>query len=342
MMLVMTWGLVGCAPRVCVTPNPGPDAGGIRYYRPKPYLKVTPALVPSGRDEAEVFPNMVTVTLEYLPDFAEEYAIDVRSGLGIANVAIKLEDGWNLTEISQELDSQTDENIAAAADLIKAVGGVVPTRDTSSEREGFTVQATDVPLGYYEAVISRGPDGRKRLYGFRYLGFFPYEPCPLSMGGAASACCYDPMATLYGLTFDDGRMVFRPLTTMRDGSAAEATRKESGSPVEVRLGDSALMEGVAMDGVAMDGVAMETESDVDRQAMAAGLETRLLSAVRKVYPGVAGVVVTWEEPGAGSRLRVEVRVECSVEAGELTEWVERFLGEVVRGRYLYEVRVRAS
>src|SRR5262249_10468075 len=59
---------------------------GIRYWRPKPYLLVTPA-DPTGR--------MVNLKLEYLPDFSEEYSLHLR---GKASVALK--DGWNLVGVN--------------------------------------------------------------------------------------------------------------------------------------------------------------------------------------------------------------------------------------------------
>ena len=66
--------LCGCLlPRTTVVSNPGPRDKGIRFYRPKPYLLVKPT-----RYEEEKY---VTLSLEYLPDFSEEYSIRIRSGL---------------------------------------------------------------------------------------------------------------------------------------------------------------------------------------------------------------------------------------------------------------------
>ena len=121
--------------------------------------------------------RLVRISLAYLPDFSEEYSIDVRSGLGIANVGIKLEDGWNLTEINQELDSQTDENTKALAEcLLTAVGDVVPTASKGENlaTASFTVPARNVPIGFYESIIGLDSRGCKRLYGFRYVGFVPF------------------------------------------------------------------------------------------------------------------------------------------------------------------------
>lgn len=213
----------GCAPRVRVRANPAPHDAGIRYYRPKPYLLVTSAaqsiLNESGKPVREVIDDrFVQIELKYLPDFSEEYAIDVRSGFGIADVAITLEDGWNLTAINQKLDSQTDENIRAMAEVVRGAAGLTnPGQRTSSpdggKQSSFYVKASNVPLGYYESVIGADSCGKKRLYGFRYVGFLPYQACPLGMHGSEMAHCQS--ADVYGLVFENGVMVFRPLTQIQ-------------------------------------------------------------------------------------------------------------------------------
>lgn len=207
---------LGCTPRVIVRSHPSPQDTGIRYYRPKPYLKVEPAEVALDKNQTKIVPGLVRISLAYLPDFSEEYSIDVRTGLGTANVELKLEDGWNLTEIGQDLDSQTDENLEALGSLLSAVGDIVPTANASSEssKSSFTVPASNVPIGFYESVIGRDSRGCKRLYGFRYVGFLPFAGCPVDMGGVQSACCNSLETNLYGLTFLDGQMVFRPLAEM--------------------------------------------------------------------------------------------------------------------------------
>ncbi len=206
----------GCTPRVIVHSNPGRETNGIRYYRPKPYLKIEPAEVAVDKTTTKFVPGMLRITLEYLPDFSEEYAIDVRSGLGVANVGIKLQDGWNLTEISQDLDSQTDENVKAVGSLISSIGDVMPSASIKSAdpSSSFIVQGHNVPVGYYESVIGRDAQGCKRLYGFRYLGFIPFASCPIEMSGHDHACCGDPMQSMYGLTYRDGQMVFESLSSM--------------------------------------------------------------------------------------------------------------------------------
>lgn len=213
---------IGCTPRTVVTKDPGPHAKGIRYYRPKPYLLVSPFYpqVEVGANGetiewSEPSNQYVTIDLQWLPDFSEEYALRVRTGLGFANVEVTLEDGWKLTGLNQTLDSQFNENITAIANLLKAAApkGLVAAPEAAQEgaREAVSacVRATNVPLGYYEAILGTDPSGKKQIYGWRYLGFAPYETCPLAPCGIARMPC--DQLDLYGLVFEDGVMTFKQL-----------------------------------------------------------------------------------------------------------------------------------
>ncbi|MFN6127952.1 MAG: hypothetical protein ACK6DC_21650 [Planctomycetota bacterium] len=212
-------GMAACAPRVRVRANPQPHDTGIRYYRPKPYLLVTSVsqtvLNESGKPVREVVDDrFVQIELQYLPDFSEEYSIDVRSGFGIADVSLTLEDGWNLTAINQKLDSQTDENVRAMAEVVRGAAGLTNPGGRTSDPDAnktpaFRVKASNVPLGYYESVIDVDGCGKKRLYGFRYIGFFPYQGCPVNMHGCEVGNCQS--TEIYGLVFENGVMVFRPI-----------------------------------------------------------------------------------------------------------------------------------
>lgn len=206
----------GCLPRTFVTKDPGPHDRGFRYYRPKPYLMVKPLVTAVKKDEpGEVAHGYVSIEMVTLPDYSEEYSIHIRSGLGTNDTSITLEDGWNLTAVNAKLDSQFDENVKAIAELAKVpLGGLEST--TVSERSKadpgpMTVPAYDVPLGLYEAVISPDQHGRKRLYGFRYVGFFPYASCPMESCGVTHETCHS--AVLYGMVFDASlkAMVFKQL-----------------------------------------------------------------------------------------------------------------------------------
>ncbi|MFN7733639.1 MAG: hypothetical protein ACK5OB_17210 [Pirellula sp.] len=239
---------IACTPRVRVLANPTPHDKGIRYYRPKPYLLVSSGVAEVAVSEKEKTvttkstpdPRYVNIQLVYLPDFEEEYAIDVRSGFGTADVAIKLEDGWNLTELNQKLDSQTDENLKAISELVGAIGKLpTPTAQGESNSKSLTdatpsctVRASNVPLGYYESVLGRDARGRKRLYGFRYVGFLPYANCPQSMAGFECNTC--ETADLYGLVFENEAMVFRRLSDIQnlppEAQFASAASKATETP----------------------------------------------------------------------------------------------------------------
>lgn len=206
---------VGCTPRVKVRKNPSQHDTGVRYYRPKPYLLVTPSgetkLDDKGKPSS-VSPSdqFVSIEVRYLPDFSEEYSINVTPGLGSANVKIELADGWNLTSLNQELDTQFDENVKAIAELTKAAGGLVGTAGEGMNINA-TVSARNVPIGLYEAVIGHDACGRKQLYGWRYIGFTPFATCPTFAVGSEYASCNDGSLDLYGLVFENGIMTFRRL-----------------------------------------------------------------------------------------------------------------------------------
>ena len=225
--------LVGCTPRVVVRKSIGINDTGIKYYRPKPYLLIAPI----GKSEAKSDGKTTTTTttksdefveieLQYLPDFAEEYSIDVKPGLGTANVSLKLEDGWNLTELNQNLDSNVDDNIKALTELAKSTATIIPTSNPVEVNKGgrtevttkMVVNATNVPLGYYEAVIG-GSACKKRMMGWRYVGFAPFNSCPTDVCGSATTRCNEPSGTIYGLGFEQGAMVFKQLNAMHSNPA---------------------------------------------------------------------------------------------------------------------------
>jgi hypothetical protein len=219
LIAMIVLGAVGCAPRVRVLAHPQVNDPGIRYYRPKPYLlvsNVAQVVAENGKPTRAVLDeHYVQIQLQYLPDYSEEYAIDVRSGLGIADVSITLTDGWNLTGINQKLDSQTDESLRAMAEILGSASDIASANariadpNKSAPTPEFRVKATNVPLGYYESVIGQDACGKKRLYGFRYVGFLPYQACPVSLAGMEFGSC--ETTEIYGLVFENGTMVFRPL-----------------------------------------------------------------------------------------------------------------------------------
>jgi hypothetical protein len=225
LLLLITLGLLatapGCTPRVKIRKTPGPHDTGLRYYRPKPYLCVEPAgQVVTVKTTSTTTPSdeFVSISLEYLPDFSEEYSIHVRPGLGSADVSVTLDQGWNLTSLNQNLDTQFDENVEALAKLAEAGAGFLPTAeggDAAGAPPGsvrkWVVPATNVPIGYYESVISKDACGKKRLFGWRYVGFMPYAACPTEACGVQGVSCQEMPTPLFGLVFRDGVMVFQRL-----------------------------------------------------------------------------------------------------------------------------------
>lgn len=229
---------VGCSARTVVRQNPGPHDKGIRYYRPKPYLLLQPT---PAKDSAEVRNDRyVQMSLEYLPDFSEEYSITVRSGLGSNKTSVKLVDGWKLTEINQTLDSEFDENVNAVANLLKAAApqGIVGVEGEQVQGPSMVVRATNVPLGYYESVISRGRDGKKRFYGWRYVGFYPFQACPAEGIGIECVDCH--ASRIYGLVFRDGVMTFKAIQEVAHHSNSDVYRVHTGEILPLPLTEEVL------------------------------------------------------------------------------------------------------
>lgn len=173
-----------------------------------PSLPVRPQASGGGQE-----PTKISISMMYMPDFAEEYSIQLRPGLGIGELNVKLDNGWNLTSVGIKTDQQTDEIIKSTADLIGSLGKLKPQgfREGQPEDTGVRVLATNVPFGFYEAVIAHAPNGKKQLYGWRYIGFMPFQACPVEPAGGAAVCCGDPNA-VYGLVMDkDGILRFEPI-----------------------------------------------------------------------------------------------------------------------------------
>ena len=197
LVLGMATGCTG----VSVVKNPDEGDPGIRYWRPKPYLLVTPADA-TGR--------MVKIKLEYLPDFSEEYAILPR---GKKAPAISLKDGWNLVAVGGPAPPPEP----AEADALPAA----PTDPTKVPE--FVVAATNVPIGYYESVFDKNGT-KKTLKGWRYIGLSPIaggdaigvDPKALAASKLPPGCPPPPPESsmpgpLYGMVFFNGVMTFRQL-----------------------------------------------------------------------------------------------------------------------------------
>ncbi len=212
----------GCLPATKVIKNPSDCDRGVRYYRPKPYLFIS---AHETKDES-IEEGFVDITMEMLPDFSEEYAIHIRTGLGQNKTSVTLEDGWNLTALNVDIDSNFDENFKAVTD---GVSKIVPTslsnpNNVAANRK-TKVRAHNVPLGYYESVISKDSCGHKRLYGWRYIGFTPYTQCPIESSGVDCQPCHQ--TEVYGLVFEDGAMVFKPLYVLKDRDTTPVEKDEN-------------------------------------------------------------------------------------------------------------------
>ena len=305
----------GCAPRVRIRPSPGPHDTGLRYYRPKPYLKIEPAsqIVTEGKTStATPSDEFVAISLEYLPDFSEEYSIDVRPGLGSANVSIGLENGWNLTSLGQELDSQFDENVEAIAALTKSAAGFVPTAKSASEptagsMQKFVVAATNVPVGYYESVISKDACGRKRLYGWRYIGFLPFSPCPTEMCGSQHLQCGAVPSDLFGIVFENGVMTFKRLDSIEPGKGLEKVSVSTGQlevSGSVRQKLDVLVAAVRKAILVNEGVESIVDATLSSDSMSVELSIELVEPIEKVIKRDRFIksVVSFEEVEAALKL----------------------------------------
>lgn len=90
-----------------------PYAGGVRFYRPWPYLLVT-------TDRSET----VQAQILYLPDLSQEYTVEPRVRLGSVEMDASFADGWQLTKLGAAADPQIAKTLEAVAGLVSAGGGV--------------------------------------------------------------------------------------------------------------------------------------------------------------------------------------------------------------------------
>jgi hypothetical protein len=162
----------------------------------------------------------ISMKLEYLPDFSEEYAINLKPGLGTGNFEFELENGWNLTSLNAETDQQTAEIIGSIGSLIGALSPAPGVLEKSAQNPSLnlaqqaptppaTIYGSNVPFGFYEAVIACDPHGRKQLYGWRYVGFMPFQACPVEPRGAQQVCC--DTQDIYGMVFVNGVLQFQKI-----------------------------------------------------------------------------------------------------------------------------------
>lgn len=162
-------------------------------------------------------PQAISMSLQYLPDFAEEYAINFRPGLGSGQLNLTLENGWNLTSVGITTDQQTDEIIGSVASALSSAGSAFRFGSQNAPQTvGHSTQpdmyGSNVPFGFYEAVIATGPNGKKQLYGWRYVGFMPFQSCPIETGGGQQSCCNS--GDIFGMVFVNGVMQFQRIAEL--------------------------------------------------------------------------------------------------------------------------------
>jgi hypothetical protein len=207
--------LLGGCSSANVVKNPTDDDNGIRYYRPKPYLMVTPADA-TGR--------MVKLEILYLPDYCEEYSIHPK---GKKPPAVQLKDGWNLVGVGGP--PAPPEPPPAAA----------PPAGAPMKLPEAVLVAGNVPIGLYESVFDRAGPG-KYLKGWRYVGFSPLggggPPNGTDAAATAAAAKGCPACTvagggsvspgpLFGLVFFNGAMTFRQLDEIANNMTCPEYRK---------------------------------------------------------------------------------------------------------------------
>lgn len=240
-LLAMALVFTGCA-RMVVRKHPGPKDTGIRFYRPKPYLFIGPA--GAAKEGAEPVGEQLTMLpvvmrVEYLPDYSEEYSIKMRPGLGTTKLTVALQDGWNLTSVNAETDQQYDEILKSVADIIGSVGGLVGGRSKAT----YAGKATsDVPLGYYEAVLACNECGTKEMIGWRYVGFMMGVACPVKATVMRDGyeCGQEP---LYKLVFKDKTLMMERMDECADCPASTTTSSDESAATIVE--DRAIEEAVS-------------------------------------------------------------------------------------------------
>ncbi len=175
----------------------------------------------------------VGMELKYLPDYNEEYSIRLKPGIGTGTLGVTLADGWNLTTVNMQTDQKLPELLSSIASLIGAVKGTgaggggstggakarTPSAVGEQLPEEFNVvvdSRPDVPLGFYEAVIATGPDGRKSLFGWRYVGFMPFVGCPVEPCAEPKTISCGPN-DLWGIVATPNSIKFQKLSDIGAG-----------------------------------------------------------------------------------------------------------------------------
>jgi len=121
--------LAGCA-GIKIVKVTDDSTEGLRFYRPEPYLIVTSS----------------STTIQWLPNFKQEYAVQVRSGwFGSIEPKIALDNGWNLTSLGGTITSNGSGAVTSITSLLTTVAPLVGLK-------GFKATENESGKGYEENV----------------------------------------------------------------------------------------------------------------------------------------------------------------------------------------------
>lgn len=162
------------------------ETHGLRAYRPDPYLLVTEVPPPapttkpgdnppkSEAGQASAAPEKAPPTpsvrpkpayslqVIFLPNFNYGYAVQTKSGLGAVEGAVKLANGWQLTDLNSKIDTKIPETITAFTGLVdKALAGAklfaAPGSAAPSLKSGLVPglyrMDYDLQTGYFTQLI---------------------------------------------------------------------------------------------------------------------------------------------------------------------------------------------
>ena len=105
---------LGCASVHIQKVDPGGNTAGLRFYKPTPFLLV--AETRNDKDEVSL-----THEILWLPDYSEAYVVRPSGILGSSKLDVELRDGWMLTKLGAERDTQSDEMVTALTGLVGKV-----------------------------------------------------------------------------------------------------------------------------------------------------------------------------------------------------------------------------
>lgn len=121
-------------------PSKRQDLNGIIFYKPKPYLFVAKAK------------DSLTAQIIWLPDYCRAYIVQKNwYSLGDLDIAIKLNDGWNLTEFGAKETSGVSKSIDSITGLL---GKVMKTGEQTAAGGGIFANLNEP--GIYKLEFVQG------------------------------------------------------------------------------------------------------------------------------------------------------------------------------------------